>query len=143
MQKLGRTPWIIIAGVAFLFIIIPLLNRSHHSSGLTDKQRAAITRDALASIDRGELEYRASHHRYTEHVADLLAASPALARDLASGVTVSLDASSGGQVYILQLNSPVLALFQTRVGDRIAAHGCLVLKSSSGVDCPKTAAKKK
>ena len=40
---------------------------------MSDKQKAANTKEAVKLIDRGEQGYNAAHGRFTSHLADLLA----------------------------------------------------------------------
>jgi hypothetical protein len=129
---------LLLVGVLFLFIV-PLLRHSH-TSGLTDRDRATATKAALGAIDRGEMGYRAAHGRFTNHLADLVAADKKLARDLAVGLTVALDVGSNPNSYLVQVESSVLGLVRARTGSRITADSCQVVKKASGVDCTPLAA---
>jgi len=122
----------LLAIVLLLFILLPLL-RGSKSSGLSGRERAARTRHALAAIDAAQVAYRSDHHRYTDHIADLVSAK-GLARDLAV-VSVRLDASSSGNAYVAQVASDVLSLVRARTGAKITGTSCLVLKRTSGVKC--------
>jgi hypothetical protein len=117
-----------------VLLVVPLLRRSH-TSGLSDADRAMATKAALASIDSGELGYRAAHRRYTSHLADLVPGNTQLARDLATGLAVQLDVSSNGNSYLAQVESSVLNLVRARTGGKITADSCQIVKHSSGVNC--------
>jgi hypothetical protein len=129
---------LLLIGVLFLFVI-PLLRHSH-TSGLSDGDRATATKAALGAIDRGELGYRASHGRFTNHLADLVAGDKKLAGDLAVGLTVELDVGSSSNTYFVQVESSVLGLVRARTGNRITADSCQVVKKTTGVDCTRLAA---
>jgi len=122
--------------VVFALFLVPSLLHRSHKSGLSDKQKAARTHDAVKLIDSGEQSYNAAHGRFTSHLADLLVSNPKLADDLAAGMDVQLDVSTKGQVYLAQVTSDVLRLIRVHKGARVTAQSCLVLKSSSGVNCP-------
>ena len=127
----------LLAIVLLLFILLPLL-RGSKSSGLSGKERSIRTKHALALIDAAEVAYRSDHHRYTDHLADLLGSSKGLAPDLAV-VTVRLDASSNGGTYVAQVASDVLSVVRSRTGAKITGSSCLVVKRGSGVKCgPET-----
>jgi hypothetical protein len=123
----------IFAIAILLLVLLPLL-RGSKSSGLSGKERADKTRHALAQIDAAELAYRTDHHRYTDHLADLLAAGKGLASDL-SVVSVRLDVSSKGDTYVAQVASDILSLVRARTGTKITGSSCLVLHRTSGVKC--------
>jgi hypothetical protein len=118
-----------------LLIVPTLLHKKHHSS-LSDKDRAARTIDAMSQIHSGEESYLTAHHRFTPHLADLLGANSKLANDLAIGLDVQLDVSTNGKRYLAQVTSDVLRLVREYTGATATARSCLVLKSSSGVNCP-------
>src|SRR5229473_5473103 len=126
-------PFMLIA-VAFLFIVPTLFKK--HASGPSTSTRATQTIDAMNLIDKGEQSYRATHGRFTSHLADLLPLRKQLAGDLAIGLSVQLDASTNGQSFLAQVASDVLSLVRARGGDKVTAESCLVLKSGSGVTCP-------
>ncbi len=135
MPQFRRPQLLILAAMFFLvLIVLPRLHRSH-PSGLSDKQKAARTQDALNLIDRGERQYLARHGRYTSHVADLLPANGGLADDLAIGLAVQIDVSSDGKTYLAQVAGNVLSLLRARTGEKITAQSCTVLKSRSGIKC--------
>jgi hypothetical protein len=127
-------PLVLIAVFA-IFLLPSLLHRSH-SSGLSNKDKAARTHDAVKLIENGERSYRAMHGRYTSHLADLVAASPNLAHDLVAGVDISLDVSTKGQSYVAQITSDVLSIVRVHTNGTLAAQSCQTLTSSSGVTCP-------
>ena len=127
-------PLILIA--AFAFILIPALSHRSHKQGLSDREKATRTIDAMKLIDTGEQSYRTVHGRFTQQLADLLPANPKLAGDLAAGVDVRLDLSTNRQSFLAQVASDVLSLVRARTGTTLTAQSCVVLKSSSGVNCP-------
>jgi hypothetical protein len=128
-------PLVLIA--VFVLILLPGL-RKKHTSGPSAGTRATATIEAMNLVDKGERAYLAAHGRFTPHLADLVAATPRLGADLALGLGVQLDVSTGGKTFVAQVTSDVLSLVRARNGDRVIAQRCLVLKSGSGVDCPKT-----
>ena len=91
-------------------------------------------------IDKGEQTYRTGHGAYTPHLADLLAVSKGLAGDLVIGLSVQLDAGSGGCNFYAQVESDVLSLVRARSGAKLIASRCLVLKHGSGVNRSATSA---
>lgn len=127
-------PLILIA--AFAFILIPALTRRSHTSGLSDSTKARGTIEAINLIEAGEQRYRTTHGRFTQHLADLLPANPKLASDLALGLDVQLDVSTNGQSFLAQVTSDVLSLVRARTGTTLTSQNCVVLKNSSGVNCP-------
>lgn len=121
---------------AVLVFLLPSLFRKHRSSGPSASTRAAQTIDAVRLIDQAEQNYKLAHQRYTSHLADLVPQHKRLADDLATGVSVQLDAGTDGQTYVAQVSSDVLSLVRARNGTKLTANSCLVLKSGSGVTCP-------
>jgi hypothetical protein len=135
MPQFRQRQLLILAAAFFLvLIVVPRLHRSH-GSGLSDKQKAARTQDALNLIDRGERHYFAGHGRYTSHIADLLPANGGLADDLAIGLAAQIDVSSDGKTYLAQVAGSVLSFVRARRGEKITAQSCTVLKSGSGIKC--------
>lgn len=126
-------PFVLIA--ALLLFALPLLRK--HTSGPSSDTRATQTIHAMNLIEKGERSYKTANGHFTPHLADLV--NPALAGDLAAGVTVQLDVSSDGQVFVAQVASSVLSLVRARNGNKITAQSCLILKSGSGVACPSPA----
>jgi hypothetical protein len=129
---------VLLVGALFL-IVLPLMRHSH-TSGLSGANRATATKAALGAIDRGEVRYRASHGRFTSHLADLVAGDKKLAGDLADGLVVQLDVGSNGNSYLAQVESSVLSLVRARTGSRITADSCQIAKKGSGVNCTPLAA---
>jgi hypothetical protein len=127
-------PVIIIA--FFLLIVLPTLFRKHGTTGTTAKSLSEQTIATMNLVDRSEVAYKGKHGRYSQHVTDLLALSPSLGTDLVDGVAVQLDISSDGQGYLGEVASSVISLVRAREGTKTITHGCLVIKSSSGVACP-------
>ncbi len=133
-------PLILIAFVA-IFLLPQLLNRGSKSKTLSAEDRAALTRDAIERIDRGERKYLASHGQYTSNLSDLVAGDRLLARDLTIGLAVEIDVGADGKNYLVRASSDVLGLARARTGEKVTATSCRVLKSSSGVKCPEPAPK--
>jgi hypothetical protein len=127
-------PLILIA--LFALILLPTLRHGPHKSGLSDSEKATRTIDAMKLIEAGEQSYKTVHGRFTQHLADLLPASSKLAGDLAVGLDARLDVSTNGQSFLAQVASNVLSLVRAHSGTRLIAQNCVVLKSSSGVNCP-------
>src|SRR5262249_43163773 len=82
--------------------------------------------------------FTTQHGRYTAHVADLVQGSRRLAKYLADGVVVQLDASTNGKTYYTQVASGVIVLVRSQTGNVVLAKSCDVIKSGSGVACPGT-----
>ena len=129
-------PFMLIA-VVFLFLVPTLFKK--HTSGPSTSTRATKTIAAMNLIDKGEQSYRATHRRFTPHLADLLPLRKQLAADLAIGLSVQLDASTDGQSFLAQVASDVISLVRARDGNKLTAQSCLILKSGSGVTCPAPA----
>ena len=121
---------------AVLLFVLPAILRKHTSSAPSGSTKAAQTIDAMHLIDQAEQNYKLAHQRYTSHLADLVPQHKRLADDLATGLSVQLDASTDGQNYLAQVSSDVLSLVRARSDTKLTAHGCFVLKSGSGVNCP-------
>jgi hypothetical protein len=127
-------PLILIAAVAL--ILVPALTRRSHTSGLSDSAKATATIEAMNLIEAGEQRYRAAHGQFTQHLADLLPSNPKLGRDLGVGLDVRLDVATNGQSFLAQVASVVLSLVRARTGTTLISQNCIVLKNSSGVNCP-------
>jgi hypothetical protein len=125
----------VIAIVFVLLFVLPAILKKH-SSGPNAKTKTAQTLDAATLIDKGEVDYRAAHGKYTTHLADLVALRPKLADDLGIGIVALIDVGTDGQSYLAQITSEVLGLVRGRTGDKVSAKSCIVLKSGSGVACP-------
>src|SRR5258707_1134110 len=126
----------------FLLFLLPTLLKKKSTSGLSAAARATQTIDAMNLIDKGEEAYKTAHGSYTAHLADLVATSHGLARDLVVGLAVQLDAGSDGQSFVAQVESSVLSLVRARSGKKLIADSCLIVKSGSGVKCPAYCAKR-
>ena len=120
----------------FLLFLLPTLLKKKSTSGLSSAARATQTINAMNLIDKGEQAYKTAHGSYTAHLADLVATSHALAKDLVIGLAVQLDAGSNGQSFVAQVESSVLSLVRARSGKKLIADSCLIVKSGSGVKCP-------
>jgi competence protein ComGC len=127
-------PLILIA--FFLLFLLPTLLKKKSTSGLSASARATQTINAMNLIDKGEQAYKTAHGSYTAHLADLVATSHGLAKDLVIGLAIQLDAGSSGQSFVAQVESSVLSLVRARSGKKMIADSCLIVKSGSGVKCP-------
>jgi type II secretory pathway pseudopilin PulG len=133
---------IILLAVLALFVL-PALLKKNNNSGPSASDRAKQTMEAMNLIDKGEQAYRTANGRFTSHLADLIPLSGRLGTDLAIGLDVNLDVSTKGDLYVASVTSDVLRLVRSRdAAGKIAARSCLVIKSSKGVSCPTTPAKK-
>lgn len=134
-------PLILIAFLA-IFLLPQLLNRGDgKSKTLPAEDKAALTRDAVERIDRGEQKYLARYGSYTSNLSDLVAGDRQLARNLTIGLSVEIDVGADGKNYLVRASSDVLSLARARTGKKITATSCRVLKSSSKVKCPEPAQK--
>jgi hypothetical protein len=86
----------------------------------------------------GQKSFTAEHGRYTGQVADLIEASRKLAKYIADGVLVQVDASTSGKTYYTQVASGVIVLVRSQTGNVVLAKSCDVIKSGGGVACPGT-----
>jgi hypothetical protein len=130
--NIGRFLPLIVIFAAIIFIVPALAKK--HSSGPSGKSKATATTDALTRVTSTEKSYLAAHGHYTSHLADLVAASPGLAADLATGVTVTLDVASSGKSFLTQVSSDQLMLVRSRDATGVLVNRCTALKS--GVKCP-------
>jgi hypothetical protein len=118
---------------AALVFILPQLTKKH-SSGLSTKQKATNTQQAMNLVGSTEKSYLAAHGRYSAQVADLVALAPAIANDIGGGVTVTLDVSTDGKTYVAEAASDSLSLTRARNANKVLADSCVSLKS--GATCP-------
>ena len=125
---------LLLIGAVLLFVLPAVFKK--HSSKPSAKTREAQTVEAMHLIDTGEQSFSTAHGRFTSHLADLLAANPRLATDLASGVAVDLDVSTDGRTVFARIASDVVSLVRVRSNRKLTANSCLILKSGSGVKCP-------
>ena len=123
---------LIVIGLALIFIL-PALTKKH-TTGPSTSTKAANTLQAMLLVDKSEQQYLTAHNRYSSHVADLIALAPALASDLGTGVTVTVDVSSDGGTFFAQVLSDSLSLTRARDKTKVLADSCLSLKS--GANCP-------
>ena len=126
---------IMLVAMLLLFVLPSLLKKK--SSGTPAKTLAAQAIDAANLIDKAEQSYRQTHGRYAAQLADLLPNHPRLATDLAGGASVTIDAATDGQTYFQQVQTTNLGLVRSRSRGKLIANSCIVLKSASGVACPK------
>jgi hypothetical protein len=128
--------------VFLLLFVLPAILKHHSSKGLTSKELSQETIATTTRVDALQQQYRTAHKGYTDSVADLLALDHALGKALGDGVVIALDVSTNKQTYYAQVASTVIQLTRAREGDKLISKSCLVVKSSSGVDCPQPPAKK-
>lgn len=132
--NLRRMLPILLIVVVILFIVPQLTKKK--TAGPDAGARATQTIDTMNLVDKGQRAYRASHGRFTSHVADLLQPGSPLAGYLATGITVKIDAGTDGQQFIAEVASDVLRFVRARGAEKVIAQSCLVLKSDAGVACP-------
>ena len=125
---------LVLIGALAIFVLPGLLKK--HSSAPSASTKASSTIEAMNLIDRGEQRFKASHSRFTSHLADLVATDSRLGSDLAVGLSVQLDVSTDGRSFLARVVGENLSLLRARTAGKITAQSCLVLKSGSGVKCP-------
>ena len=127
--------------VFLLLFVLPSILHKHKSSGLSAKELSQETIAAMTLVAHGQRSYTAEHGGYTRNVADLIQGSRKLAKFIADGVVVQLDASTDGKTYYSQVASGVIVLIRAQTGDVVLASSCDVIKSGGGVECPGTGTK--
>ena len=133
--NLKRMLPIVLIMVVVLFLV-PQLTKKKKAAGPDAGARATLTIDAMNFVDKGQQAYLAANGVFTSHVADLLKPGNKLAGYLATGMTVQIDAGTGGKQFIAVVTSDVLRVVRARGNGKVLAQSCLVLKSSKGVACP-------
>jgi hypothetical protein len=125
--------------VFLLLFVLPAILHKKHSTGLTAKVLSQETISSMNLVIAGQKSFAAENSgHYTGHVADLIQGSRKLAKYIADGVLVQVDASTNGKTYYTQVASAVIVLVRSQTGDVVLAKSCDVIKSSSGVACPGT-----
>jgi hypothetical protein len=127
--------------VFVLLFVLPSILHKKKSSGLNSKELSQETIAAMNLVVAGQKSFTAGHGRYTGHVADLIQGSQKLAKYIADGVLVQVDASTNGKTYSTQVASGVIVLNRSQTGGIVLAKSCDVIKSGSGVECPGTGTK--
>ena len=127
--------------VFLLLFVLPAILHKKHSSGLSSKELSQETIAAMNIVVAGQKSFTAEHGHYTSRVADLIEGSRRLAKYIADGVLVQVDASTSGKTYYTQVGSGVIMLVRSQTGDVVLAKSCDVIKSGSGVACPGTGTK--
>jgi len=127
--------------VFLLLFVLPAILHKKHSTGLTAKELSQETIASMNLVIAGQKSFTAEHGRYTGHVADLVQGSRKLAKYIADGVLVQVDASTSGKTYYTQVASGVIVLNRSQTGNVVLAKSCDVIKSGSGVECPGTGTK--
>ncbi len=129
-------PIILIAFV--LLIVLPaIFKKSSSSNSVSAGTLSTETIGAMSLVDKGEQAFRAAHGGYSARIADLIELERPLAHDLGDGVVVSLDVSADSKTYYAHVSSTALSLVRARTGAKKLVATCLVVKSGSGVSCPK------
>jgi hypothetical protein len=124
--------------VFLLLFVLPAILHKKHSSGLSSKELSQETIAAMNIVVAGQKSFTAEHGHYTSRVADLIEGSRKLARYIADGVLVQVDASTSGKTYYTQVASGVIVLVRSQTGNVVLAKSCDVIKSGGGVACPGT-----
>ena len=127
---------ILLVVFVLLFVLPNILHKSS-SKKVSAKDLSQETIATVTRVDRLQQTFRASHKGFTESIADLLALDHGLGKALGDGVVVGLDVSTDKQTYYAQVASSVISLTRARTGSAVIGKSCLVIKSGSGVDCPK------
>ncbi|HKP18875.1 MAG TPA: hypothetical protein VJT84_10375 [Gaiellaceae bacterium] len=130
---------ILLIAFAALFIL-PQIFKGSSSDTLSSDERGLMTRDAMERIDRGQKKIFTSSGKYTEHLAELVAADKTLASELTVPLVVELSVSANGKSYLATVTSDVISVSRARVGTKLLTRTCRELKSRSA-ECPKPAAK--
>jgi hypothetical protein len=126
--------------VFLLLFVLPAILHKKHSTGLTSKELSQETIASMNIVVSGQKSFTAEHGHYTSRVADLIEGSRKLAKYIADGVLVQVDASTSGKTYYTQVASGVIVLVRSQTGNVVLAKSCDVIKSGSGVACPGTGA---
>jgi hypothetical protein len=127
--------------VFLLLFVLPAILHKKKSSGLSSKELSQETIAAMNLVVAGQKSFTAEHGHYTSRVADLIEGDRKLAKYLADGVLVQVDASTSGKTYYTQVASGVIVLVRSQTGNVVLAKSCDVLKSGGGVQCPGTGTK--
>ena len=127
--------------VFLLLFVLPAILHKKHSSGLSSNELSQETIAAMNIVVAGQKSFTAEHGHYTSRVADLIEGSRRLAKYIADGVLVQVDASTSGKTYYTQVASGVIVLVRSQTGNVVLAKSCDVIKSGSGVACPGTGTK--
>ena len=143
MGQFGRNPILLVVALGFLllFVVLPLVNKKKSTHGFSAKDRGQRTFETLRLLDRTEQAYATAHGgRFTSELADLVVGNTKLRDDLALTPivvgTLSASMTDEGQSYYVQLASDIVNLSQTRVGAAKPVVNCVILRKTSGVDCP-------
>jgi hypothetical protein len=124
--------------VVLAFAVLPqILGGGKGTKTLSEQDRGTLTRDALRRIDKVQVQRLAQTGRFTESLADLVAADRVLAQQLTVPLRVDLDVTPGGKTYFVQVTSDVIAVTRLRTGDKVRAGVCRVVKSRSKAKCPE------
>ena len=124
--------------VVLAFAVLPqLLGGSKGSKTLSEKDRGTLTQDAARRIDAAQAKRFTRTGRYTESLAELVAADRLLVPDLSVPLRIDLDVTPDAKTYFVQVASDVIAVTRLRTGKKLAASSCRVVKSRSKAKCPE------
>jgi len=142
-MNLGRNPLLLVFALVFLvlFVVLPMLSNRKSDDKYSAKERGLRTFQVLRLIDRAEQAHAAANSgRFTSELGGLVAGDAKLRDGLAltpiTVTTLSAGTSGGRQAYYVQLQSDIVSLGQTRVAGSKPVLNCVILKKTSGVDCP-------
>src|SRR5262249_57397747 len=108
--------------VFLLLFVLPAILHHKKSSGLSSKELSQETIASMNIVIAGQKSFAAENGgRYTGHVADLIQGSQKLAKYIADGVLVTVDASTNGKTYSTQVASGVIVLHRSQTGHRVLA----------------------
>jgi hypothetical protein len=127
-------PYVLIAFV--VLIGAQVLFKKKTTTGPTTATTAVQTISAMNLVGKGEQAYKTAHGHFTSNLADLLQLKPHLANNVATGLTIQIDASTDGHTYLAQVASSVLSLTRAFDDTKVTSQNCVILKSGSGVACP-------
>jgi hypothetical protein len=127
-------PYVLLAFV--VLIGAQVLFKKKTTTGSTTATTAVQTISAMNLVGKGEQAYKTAHGRFTSNLADLLQLKPHLANNVATGLTIQIDASTDGHTYLAQIASSVLSLTRAFDDTKVTSQSCVILKSGSGVACP-------
>ena len=136
MPQFKQRSVLIVAGLFLAILLVSLISRGGKSSGISNKERALRTQDAVVLIDKAQMRYLAAHGSYSSHLADLLVLVPRLGTDLAADLDVKLDVSGDGKTYVADVVGSVVSFIRARSPKGLVVDSCRTLKSRTGFSCP-------
>ena len=127
-------PIILIVFVALF--ILPQLLKGGKGKTLSAKDQGSLTLDAIERVDRAEQKIFAATGKYTDSLAQLVAADRVFASELTIPLDVTLNVGDGGKSYVAQLSSAIFSVVRARSGKDVTSRACREVKSTRGVECP-------